>query len=117
MSDDGDPALCYYDTKSGKYLLLCLGTTINDVYQFSFSKENEVTGCYYLQYKSDGHLSSCYTLTGMRYDAGSSTAASASHETEAAQIERLKNLDCQSCEPDSALLERIDDLKKAAGQE
>ncbi len=69
-----------------------------------------------MQYKSDGHLSSCYTLTGMRYDAGSSTAASASHETEAAKIEGVKSLDCQSCEPDPGLLERINDLKKAAGQ-
>ncbi len=64
----GDPVVASYDDSSAEVDLLDQGSILDRLFSFRFTSDNDITGCYRQILKSDGSISACYPLSGLRFD-------------------------------------------------
>ncbi len=66
VDEYGNPVAAQWFDDTQYYMLVDLGTIIDQIYTFNFTGTNTVSGCYYQHRISDDSLSKCYALTGVR---------------------------------------------------
>ncbi|RPJ57512.1 MAG: hypothetical protein EHM23_20355 [Acidobacteria bacterium] len=110
MNKHGQPALATYSPTLKKLVLVCQGTTVSHVYDFAFLDQETVTGCYRTQF-SDGTLSKCYPLVGLRHLSKPSTQFPTAGGNPNSEVAGATPADCPACSQDQALVEEINVLK------
>jgi hypothetical protein len=109
----GDIVAASWSDDLNLYTLLDEGILFDSFYTFDFTGSNMVSGCYYLSY-SDGTMSDCYPMTGIR----TSSSAQSSYkilqftiETELKAMSEAQSLVGPTPTPNPAILKEMKRLR------